>query len=49
MRKQLAEIEAFGVMGGQQTNSILNSGGQQKSIMDYFGSMSMNQIQNFDQ
>jgi hypothetical protein len=47
MRKQLAELEAFGVMGGQQTNSMLNSGGQ-RSLLEYFGALGM-QTQGFDQ
>ena len=47
MKKHLAELDAFGVMGGQQTNTILNSG-HQRSLLDCVGSFGL-QAQSFDQ
>lgn len=41
MTKQLTELESFGNMGGQQSTTLLGSGGQQRSLLDYFSAGGM--------
>ena len=40
MNKQMAELDHFGNLGGQQTGSIFGAG-QQRSLLDYFGASGM--------
>lgn len=40
MNKQMAELEGFGNLGGQQSTTLLGPG-QQRSLLDYFGAGGM--------